>query len=98
MSDKVFDSGQAAAYYDDAAVSRFYEACWGGADIHIGRYVTGRESVAEASTAMTQYLLERAGLGMSDRVLDIACTSQPHSTFSTVLLRFTQESVMRPTR
>ena len=73
MANAVFDSDQAAAYYDDAAVSRFYEACWGGADIHIGRYVTGRETVAEASTAMTQYLIERAGLDVSDRVLDIAC-------------------------
>ena len=73
MANAVFDSDQAAAYYDDAAVSRFYEACWGGADIHIGRYVTGRESVAEASTAMTQYLLERADLDAGDRVLDIAC-------------------------
>ena len=73
MSGTVFDSGQAAAYYDDGAVSRFYEACWGGADIHIGRYVTGRETVAEASTAMTQHLLERAALNAGDRVLDIAC-------------------------
>jgi cyclopropane fatty-acyl-phospholipid synthase-like methyltransferase len=73
MSEKVFDSEQAAAYYDDEAISRFYEACWGGADIHIGRYVTGRESVAEASTAMTQYLVERAGLHAGQRVLDIAC-------------------------
>lgn len=73
VSNKVFDSEQAAAYYDDAAVSRFYEACWGGADIHIGRYVTGRESVAEASTAMTQYLIDRAGIHADQRVLDIAC-------------------------
>ena len=73
MSGEVFDSERAAAYYDDRAVSRFYEACWGGADIHIGRYVTGRETVAEASTAMTLHLLERAGLGAGDRVLDIAC-------------------------
>jgi cyclopropane fatty-acyl-phospholipid synthase-like methyltransferase len=73
MPETVFDSGQAAAYYDDEAVSRFYEACWGGADIHIGRYVTGRETVAEASTAATQRLLERAGLDAGDRVLDIAC-------------------------
>ena len=73
MSNTVFDSNQAAAYYDDSAVSTFYEQCWGGADIHIGRYVTGRESVAEASTAMTQHLLEHAGLGAGDRVLDIAC-------------------------
>jgi 2-polyprenyl-3-methyl-5-hydroxy-6-metoxy-1,4-benzoquinol methylase len=73
MSNDVFDSEQAAAYYDDAAVSRFYEACWGGADIHIGRYVTGRETVAEASTAMTQYLIDRAGIKAGQRVLDIAC-------------------------
>ena len=73
MSNEVFDSEQAAAYYDDAAVSRFYEACWGGADIHIGRYVTGRETVAEASSAMTQYLVDRAGFGAGLRVLDIAC-------------------------
>ena len=73
MSNNVFDSDQAAAYYDDSAVSKFYEECWGGADIHIGRYETGGESVAEASAAMTQYLIERAGLSAGDRVLDIAC-------------------------
>jgi sarcosine/dimethylglycine N-methyltransferase len=73
MSNEVFDSEQAAAYYDNAAVSRFYEACWGGADIHIGRYVTGRETVAEASTAVTQYLVDRAGFTAGQRVLDIAC-------------------------
>lgn len=73
MPGEVFDIEQIAAYYDDAAVSRFYQACWGGADIHIGRYVTGRETVAEAATAMTQYLLERAGVGAGDRVLDIGC-------------------------
>ena len=73
MSNTVFDSNQAAAYYDDSAVSTFYEACWGGADIHIGRYVTRRETVAEASTAMTLHLIERAGISAGDRVLDIAC-------------------------
>jgi 2-polyprenyl-3-methyl-5-hydroxy-6-metoxy-1,4-benzoquinol methylase len=73
MSNEVFDSEQAAAYYDNAAISRFYEECWGGADIHIGRYVTGRETVAEASTAVTQYLVDRAGFTAGQRVLDIAC-------------------------
>lgn len=73
MSDKVFNSDQAAAYYDDEAISRFYEACWGGADIHIGRYVTGRETVAEASTAMTLHLIDSAVISAGDRVLDIAC-------------------------
>jgi cyclopropane fatty-acyl-phospholipid synthase-like methyltransferase len=73
MSDKVFDSDQAAAYYDDSAVSKFYEQCWGGVDIHIGCYATGEESVAEASAAMTKYLIENAGLDTGDQVLDIAC-------------------------
>lgn len=73
MSDKVFDSNQTAAYYDDAAVSEFYEQCWGGADIHIGRYATGEESVADASAAMTRYLLELAGIRAGQSVLDIAC-------------------------
>jgi len=73
MSNAVFDSDQAAAYYDDSAVSKFYEQCWGGADIHIGRYATGKETVAEASAAMTRHLIENAGLGPGDRVLDIAC-------------------------
>ena len=73
MSNAIFDAGQAAEYYDDAAVSIFYEQCWGGADIHIGRYTTGDESVAEASAAMTAHLLECAGIGAGHRVLDIAC-------------------------
>lgn len=63
----------AAAYYDDADVATFYRLCWGGADIHIGRYDSGAESVAQASAAMTRHLLDRAGLGPGDRVLDIAC-------------------------
>ena len=73
MSNEVFDSEQAAAYYDNAAISRFYEECWGGADIHIGRYATGEETVAEASAAMTHYLVDRAGFAAGQRVLDIAC-------------------------
>lgn len=73
MSNEVFDTEQAAAYYDDGAVSEFYRQCWGGADIHIGRYATGNETVAKASATMTQYLLEQAGIGAGQRVLDIAC-------------------------
>ena len=73
MSNEVFDTEQAAAYYNDGAVSEFYRQCWGGADIHIGRYATGDETVAGASATMTQYLLERAGIGAGQRVLDIAC-------------------------
>lgn len=73
MPNEVFDAGQAAAYYNDGAISEFYRQCWGGADIHIGRYASGEETVAEASAAMTRYLLEFAGIGAGQRVLDIAC-------------------------
>ena len=73
MSNEIFSAEKTAAYYDDAAVSEFYQRCWGGADIHIGRYVTGDETVAAASAAMTQYLLDLAGITAGQRVLDIAC-------------------------
>jgi cyclopropane fatty-acyl-phospholipid synthase-like methyltransferase len=73
MSDAIFDTEKAAAYYDDASVSEFYRRCWGGADIHIGRYDTGDETIADASAAMTRYLLGLAGIVAGQRVLDIAC-------------------------
>jgi cyclopropane fatty-acyl-phospholipid synthase-like methyltransferase len=73
MSNKIFEAEQAAAYYNDATVSEFYQQCWGGEDIHIGLYATGNETVGEASTAMTQHLIEYAGISDGDRVLDIAC-------------------------
>lgn len=73
VSNEIFDSEKAAAYYDDAAISEFYQQCWGGADIHIGRYATGEETVAEASAAMTRHLLELSGLEAGCRVLEIAC-------------------------
>lgn len=73
MPNEVFDPKKAAAYYDDAAISTFYEQCWGGADIHIGLYATGDETVAEASAAMTRHLLGLAGLEAGHQVLDIAC-------------------------
>ena len=73
MSDKAFEPAQTAAYYDDASIATFYEQCWGGRDIHIGRYDTGGESVGDASAAMSRHLLERAGIAAGQRVLDIAC-------------------------
>ncbi len=73
MPGEVFDSEQAAAYYDDAGVSEFYRQCWGGEDIHIGLYATGDESVGEASAAMTRHLVECAGVTDGVRILDIAC-------------------------
>ena len=70
---EIFDPDQTASYYDDASIATFYDACWGGEDIHIGRYDSGDETVAEASAAMTRHLLDRAGIGAGLRVLDIAC-------------------------
>ena len=63
----------AAAYYNDPNVTNFYRLCWGGSDIHIGKYATGDESVAVASTAMTQHLLELAKVKQGEKVIDIAC-------------------------
>ena len=73
MTNKVFEPNEAAAYYDDATVSEFYQQCWGGEDIHIGLYATGEETIPEASKAMTQHLLELAGITDDAQVLDIAC-------------------------
>lgn len=73
MSNAIFNAEKAGAFYDDSAVSRFYQQCWGGADIHIGRYASGNETVADASAAMTQHLLDQARIGAGQRVLDIAC-------------------------
>ncbi len=73
MPKQIFDPAETAAYYDDAAVSKFYQQCWGGADIHIGRYASGEETVAQASAAMTRHLLQLAGVEAGLRVLDIAC-------------------------
>ncbi|ARE41130.1 SAM-dependent methyltransferase [Rhodovulum sp. P5] len=67
------NASASAAYYDDADVATFYRLCWGGADIHVGRYDSGAETVADASAAMTRHLLDLAGLAQGDRVLDIAC-------------------------
>ena len=67
------NASTAATYYSDASVADFYRLCWGGSDIHIGRYDRGEETVAEASAAMNRHLLDRAGVGPGDRVLDIAC-------------------------
>ena len=73
MSNAIFDPQEAAAYYDGEAISRFYQQCWGGEDIHIGRYPTGNESLADASADMTRHLLECAGVGEGQTILDIAC-------------------------
>ena len=73
MANVIFRPAETAAYYNDKAISEFYQQCWGGADIHIGRYATGDETIAQASAAMTQHLLELGGVTPGLKVLDIAC-------------------------
>jgi len=74
MTPKPHPSASATAdYYNQRSVSKFYESCWGGSDIHIGLYKTGEETIAEASAAMTQHLLDCCGVQPGQRVLDIAC-------------------------
>jgi cyclopropane fatty-acyl-phospholipid synthase-like methyltransferase len=72
-SNAATDTLATAAYYNDLGVTKFYELCWGGSDIHIGLYATGDEKIADASEAMTRHLLERSGVRADHRVLDIAC-------------------------
>jgi SAM-dependent methyltransferase len=65
--------GKTATYYDNETVARFYQELWGGADIHIGLYQTGNETIAQASEAMTRRLLRLAGASSGQSALDIAC-------------------------
>ena len=73
MTGSETNASTSASYYNDANVADFYRHFWGGEDIHIGRYDTGDEAVADASAAMTRHLLALAGIGPGDKVLDIAC-------------------------
>ncbi len=63
----------AAAYYNSPDITDFYRLCWGGSDIHIGLYRDGAPTVAEASAAMTEHLLDIAKLAEGSAVLDISC-------------------------
>lgn len=73
MTEPDTNAAHAADYYNTQDVADFYRLLWGGADIHIGLFRTGEESVAEASLAMTRHLLSVAGIKAGDRVLDISC-------------------------
>jgi tocopherol O-methyltransferase len=44
-----------------------------GEHIHDGYYITGRESKAEAQENLIRFLVERAGIKMGARVLDVGC-------------------------
>ncbi|ANP51801.1 sarcosine/dimethylglycine N-methyltransferase [Streptomyces griseochromogenes] len=53
------------SYYDTPDVEAFYDAVWGGEDIHTGIYARADESVADAS----RHTVEQA----ADKVSDLVC-------------------------
>jgi sarcosine/dimethylglycine N-methyltransferase len=73
MPESLSTPSKVAAYYNDDSISKFYELCWGGSDIHIGKYDRGDETIADASAAMTQHLLAKTNLAQGARVLELAC-------------------------
>ncbi|MFI1198165.1 methyltransferase domain-containing protein [Streptomyces sp. NPDC020883] len=60
-------------YYDTSDVDGFYDAVWGGEDIHVGIYAHPQESVADASQRTVQYAADQVAdlLGPDATVLDL---------------------------
>ncbi|MGW1379624.1 SAM-dependent methyltransferase [Streptomyces sp. NPDC002446] len=60
-------------YYDTADVDAFYDAVWGGEDIHIGIYADDREAIADASRRTVRHAADKAAdlLGPHATVLDL---------------------------
>ncbi len=59
-------------YYNSEDADSFYATVWGGEDIHIGLYQTGRESIFEASRSTVQRIASLLdGIDESMTVLDI---------------------------
>ncbi|MBH1934180.1 methyltransferase domain-containing protein [Streptomyces sp. AV19] len=59
------------SYYESSDVDAFYDAVWGGEDIHTGIYEREGEPVAEASRRTVERLAGRLGIGPGARVLDL---------------------------
>jgi tocopherol O-methyltransferase len=57
-------------HYDLA--SPFYRELW-GQHIHHGLFTTGRETVAEATDKLVEFLAERCGAAVGARLLDVGC-------------------------
>ncbi|MFJ3202598.1 SAM-dependent methyltransferase [Streptomyces sp. NPDC086989] len=60
-------------YYETGDVDAFYEAVWGGEDIHIGVYARAEEAIAEASRRTVRQAADRVAdlLGPDAVVLDL---------------------------
>ncbi|WP_438489424.1 SAM-dependent methyltransferase [Streptomyces sp. S186] len=60
-------------YYETGDVDGFYDAIWGGEDIHIGIYAHAQEPVADASQRTVRYAADQVAdlLGPDATVLDL---------------------------
>ncbi|GHI01741.1 methyltransferase [Streptomyces cellostaticus] len=60
-------------YYETSDVDAFYDAVWGGEDIHIGVYAHPQEAIANASHRTVQHAADRIAdlLGPDATVLDL---------------------------
>ncbi|MGW3205732.1 SAM-dependent methyltransferase [Streptomyces sp. NPDC001135] len=80
MSDRTRDDSSAPdleestrSYYETSDVDAFYDAVWGGEDIHVGVYAHTREAIASASHRTVQHAADRVAdvLGPDATVLDL---------------------------
>ncbi|GAA0588253.1 class I SAM-dependent methyltransferase [Streptomyces crystallinus] len=72
--DRASNSEQATrSYYDTADVDAFYDAVWGGEDIHTGIYTHDQESIATASRRTVEQAADRLDglLSAESTVLDL---------------------------
>ncbi|WP_018539582.1 class I SAM-dependent methyltransferase [Streptomyces sp. MspMP-M5] len=60
-------------YYDTGDVDVFYDAVWGGEDIHVGIYADGHEAIAHASHRTVEHAADKAAdlLGPHATALDL---------------------------
>jgi tocopherol O-methyltransferase len=63
-------SADVAGHYDE--LDRVYREVW-GEHVHHGLWRSGRESVAEATDALTDLVAERLEVRRGDRLIDIGC-------------------------
>lgn len=63
---------RAEAYYDSTESDAFYRNFWGGEDIHVGIYLSSKETVATASRRTVSTMASHLGtIGPGTRVLDL---------------------------
>ena len=63
-------SGDVAGHYDE--LDQVYRDIW-GEHVHHGLWRSGRESVAEATDALTDLVAARLGVQPGERLVDIGC-------------------------